>query len=373
MSEYQYYEFRAIDQPLSERARQELRELSSRAEITPTSFTNTYHYGDFRGRPDKLMESYFDAFVYVAKWGTHRLVFRLPGGLIDTEEAAAYEVLERLTIREAGEHVVVDITANLEEGGYWEDGEGSLDALLPVRSELMSGDLRALYLGWLAALHYGGDDGALEPPVPPGLGELSTALEKLAEFLWIEPDLVEVAAAGAAEGPPTGPSSAELAAWVHKLPGAEKDDLLRRVAEDNLALVRAELLRRFRQAWRAGRPRAPAAAGPRRTFRQLLAAAEGRAEEERRRAEEEAAQARAEQLGALAAREGEVWREVEALIQTKKPKEYTRAVGLLKELRDLGERQGRQADMAARIRELRQRYANRSGLKRLLNEAGLTG
>jgi hypothetical protein len=145
------------------------------------------------------------------------------------------------------------------------------------------------------------------------------------------------------------------------------------VAEDNPAVVRAELLRRFRQAWRAGRPRAAAAAGPRRTFGQLLAVAEGRAEQERRREEEEAAQARAEHLDALAAREGEVWREVEALIQTKKPKAYARAVGLLKELRDLGERQGRHADMAARNRELRQRYANRSGLKRLLNEAGLRG
>jgi hypothetical protein len=209
--------------------------------------------------------------------------------------------------------------------------------------------------------------------VPPGLGDLSPALAKLAEFLWIDSELVQVAATGAAKRPPAGPSSAELAAWVHKLPVSAKDALLRRVAEDNPAVVRAELLRRFRQAWKAGRPRTVAAAGPRRTFGQLRAAAEGRADEERRRGEEEASRARAEQLEALAAREGEVWREVEALIETKKPKEYARAVGLLKELRDLGERQGRQADMAARVRELRQRYANRSGLKRLLDEAGLRG
>ncbi len=42
MSEYQYYEFRAIDHPLERKEMDELRALSSRAEITPTSFTNTY-------------------------------------------------------------------------------------------------------------------------------------------------------------------------------------------------------------------------------------------------------------------------------------------------------------------------------------------
>src|SRR5437762_69812 len=48
MSEYQLYEFRAIDRPLTSKEMQELRALSSRAEITPTSFTNEYSYGDFR-------------------------------------------------------------------------------------------------------------------------------------------------------------------------------------------------------------------------------------------------------------------------------------------------------------------------------------
>jgi hypothetical protein len=268
--------------------------------------------------------------------------------------------------------VVLDMTSN-EEGGYWEEGEGWLDALLPLRSDLMSGDLRALYLGWLAALHYEGDDEALEPPVPPGLGKLSPALKKLVQFLWLDSDLVKVAAAGAAKAPSAGPSSEELAAWIHKMPVSDKDDLLKQVAEDNAVAVRAELLRRFRQAWKAGRPKASAAAGPRRTFGELLAAAEGHAEEGRVREVEAAARARAEQLDALAARESQVWREVESLIETKKPKEYARAVELLKDLRDLGERQGRQAETAGRIRELRQRYSNRSSLKRLLDEAGLGG
>jgi hypothetical protein len=40
MSEYQYYEFQAIDRPLSRQDREVLRSLSSRARITATSFVN---------------------------------------------------------------------------------------------------------------------------------------------------------------------------------------------------------------------------------------------------------------------------------------------------------------------------------------------
>ena len=42
MSEYQYYEFLAIDRPLTERGMRELRAVSSRAIITATRFTNHY-------------------------------------------------------------------------------------------------------------------------------------------------------------------------------------------------------------------------------------------------------------------------------------------------------------------------------------------
>ena len=52
MSEYQYYQFQAIDRPLDERAMTALRAITSRATITPTSLVNVYHWGDFKGRFD---------------------------------------------------------------------------------------------------------------------------------------------------------------------------------------------------------------------------------------------------------------------------------------------------------------------------------
>jgi hypothetical protein len=44
VSEYQYYEFLAIDRPLDEDERAEVRSLSTRARITATSFVNEYHW-----------------------------------------------------------------------------------------------------------------------------------------------------------------------------------------------------------------------------------------------------------------------------------------------------------------------------------------
>ena len=66
MSEYQYYEFKAIDKPLTKKDMQALRNLSTRALITPTSFVNEYNWGNFKGTPLKLVEKYFDIFLYVA-------------------------------------------------------------------------------------------------------------------------------------------------------------------------------------------------------------------------------------------------------------------------------------------------------------------
>ena len=69
MSEYQYYEFLALDQPLTEKQRAELRSISTRAEITANRFVNEYQWGDLKGDPRTMVERYFDAFLYLANWG----------------------------------------------------------------------------------------------------------------------------------------------------------------------------------------------------------------------------------------------------------------------------------------------------------------
>jgi len=78
VSEYQYYEFQAIDRGLTHADMDALRSISTRAEITSTSFTNHYEWGDLKADPLQLLEKYFDAFVYVANWGSRRFCLRQP-------------------------------------------------------------------------------------------------------------------------------------------------------------------------------------------------------------------------------------------------------------------------------------------------------
>ncbi len=73
MSEYHYYEFQTVDRRLSVEEMQELRSYSTRPVITPTSFSNEYSFGSFKGNPNAWKEEYFDGYVYLANWGTHEL------------------------------------------------------------------------------------------------------------------------------------------------------------------------------------------------------------------------------------------------------------------------------------------------------------
>jgi len=123
MSEYQYYEFQTVDKPLNEKDMQTLEDLSSRARVTPTSFVNVYNYGDFQGDPLKLVTKYFDAFLYVANWGTHWFMLRVPRHLVDVDLVRRYCPGESARIHEKGDHIIFEFTSQTEDYD-WEEGEG---------------------------------------------------------------------------------------------------------------------------------------------------------------------------------------------------------------------------------------------------------
>ncbi|MEU8221406.1 hypothetical protein [Kribbella sp. NPDC048915] len=102
MSEYQYYEFLAIDRPLDDDEQAAVRSLSTRARITATSFVNEYHWADFRGDPNQLIEHYYDAHLHVTNWGTHRVMFRLPCDLLDPDVVEQYCAGDQLSTLDRG-------------------------------------------------------------------------------------------------------------------------------------------------------------------------------------------------------------------------------------------------------------------------------
>ncbi len=277
MSEYQYYEFLAVDRPLTEAEQDEVREFSSSATITATSFVNEYHWGDFRGDPGHLMRQYYDAHLYLANWGTHRIMLRMPRALLDPASAGKYRVDDQVTVSVAGEHLIIDIVSEDEEGDWDSDADDSLTAIVGVRAELAAGDLRPLYLAWLSA--YGTwerdeeafddeDEDRREPPVPAGLGSLTAPQRALAEFLRVDADLLKVAADASPSLPAGRDDPGELAARIAELPGSEKDRLLLLAAQGQEAQVKMELLHRLR-----GGQHAAFGAEPGRTVGELLDAA----------------------------------------------------------------------------------------------------
>jgi hypothetical protein len=198
VSEYQYFEFQAIDRPLNKNEMAELRSYSTRARITTTSFVNDYSWGDFKGDADVWMDKYFDAFLYVANWGTHILKLRLPEKLLNAKTARVYAIGEHAAARVRNGNVILTFLSENEDGEDSVDSGGLLASLISVRAELARGDLRALYLGWLLCMQNGElDVDTLAPPVPAGLTKLSASLTSL-EFLRVDKALVRAWAKAAA-------------------------------------------------------------------------------------------------------------------------------------------------------------------------------
>jgi hypothetical protein len=371
MSEYQYYEFQAIDRTLTEPETKALRAISGRALITPSSFANTYNYGDFRGDPAVLMEKYFDAFVYVANWGAREFMLRLPARLLDPKRLRQFCAAEGCQAGTKNQNVIITFRSQEEEGD-WEQGEGWLSALVPLRADLARGDLRALYLGWLlCAQSEQLDEDDPEPPPPPGLRDLTPPLKSLADFLRLDEDLIAAAAEASAGLDRSNPSREQLIDWIESLPESRKNAMLLELAERDNPHFRAELLRCFEEFQAASHTETSVSDTPRRTVAELLAAAKARAEQRQEQQQRAQARARTNYLNTLAKQEPETWQKVEALIQTKRQGDYDQAVQLLKDLADLGTQTGRAGELAERIQELRLRHSGKPSFQRRLIEAGL--
>ena len=368
MSEYQYYEFQAIDRPLTKAEQEMLRALSTRGRITATSFTNHYEWGDFKGDPRRLMESSFDLHLYVANWGTRRLMMRAPKRLIDRHGLGIFlDEVDWVTSWSKGDHTIIDIFRDEVESDYddWDDGTGWLAALAPLRGDILAGDPRLFYLLWLSAVaeDFLPDD---TPEPLPGLGPLTGGLEAAAAFFGIDRDLVEAGAASRYEQEPA-PGAAR--AIVAGLAEEEKTDLLVRLMEGDVH-IGTELRRRARARNSDG-------CRPRRTVGELrakardLRAARERAEAERRRAEErrrvqEAQEARRARLDAVRYRGDSVWTEVETEIGRRNASGYDRATALLADLKQLAAEEGTAADFSRRLAAIRERHARKGQfIKRL--------
>ena len=372
MSEYQYYEFLALDRPLTDEQMAQLRRCSTRAEISSTRFVNEYHWGDLKGDPRRWMEQYFDAFLYFANWGSHWLMLRLPAELMPPQQVRQYASTGALEIRQTGIHTILSFTSETEDAD-WEGESYSLGSLVPLRAALIAGDLRSLYLAWLSGIHDAEDLG-LEPPVPPGLAELDAPHRALADFLRIGQDLLAIAAERSVPRQEARPDRTAFASWVRALSPIDKDELLTDLLLSDGPYPLAALRQRAERELGAAKPTRPGEA-ERRTAAALWSRAEQLAGERHARAARERAAAKARQdaeaatrrrlyLQGLRGREDQLWQTIESLIETRQTSSYAQAVEKLQDLRDLAALDQQTAAFRERMVEMSARHERKHALIR---------
>ncbi|WP_369356819.1 hypothetical protein [Streptomyces sp. cg2] len=170
----------------------------------------------------------------------------------------------------------------------------------------------------------------MEPPVPPGLAELTAPQRALADFLRVDADLLAVATQ-ASPAPPKEQARLTkkgLAPLIAALPEKEKNALLPRLALGRDPGLRTDLLHRLRAT------ATPTTVPGHRSAAHLLDAAHALRTERRQRAEHARCEARAKHLTALAREAESTWQQIEAHIATEKTRAHDQAVALLAELRD---------------------------------------
>lgn len=371
MSEYQYYEFLAVDRPLTTQEMAALRERSSRAHITPVSFSNSYNWGDLKGDPREWMKRYFDLHVYVANWRTVIFMLRLPRDVFDAKVFHAFTADGVFEVEATPSHRVLVWT--LEDSNdcdrfVQEGGEVWMSRLAPLREELLRGDLRSLYIGWLAAVSQGlVDEGEQEPMAVEGLGNLSAAQQVLAEFLEVDVDLLAGVGLADRGTPQPEPAPYEVERWLAALPSAEVMEMLRLLLCGQGAQAERALKARFAE-WRRSLDEVPEA--PRRPVKVLWQEAEKarllrqrREEKEREQAASERRIKRQEYLASLAKDFPRAWQTVHECVERGSGLGYDEACSLLT---DLAVAYGLHTSRAAFDQELRRFMANHLRRKALV-------
>lgn len=203
MSEFQCYQFKAIDRPLTKSERDQVSSWSSRAKVTANSATFIYHYGDFRQNVHDAVEQYFDVMIYFANWGTRQLLLKLPAQLIDVGAITQFCLKsewssEFITLEKRGENYLLEILFSNEEGGgdWMEDDDFDLDDFGQIRGALFQGDYRALYLIWakfVLLMDAESEDLPPSPTIPADMKNLTPSLDSFIGFFEIGQDIVTVA------------------------------------------------------------------------------------------------------------------------------------------------------------------------------------
>jgi hypothetical protein len=381
MSEYQYYEFVAIDKPLTTAQMSALRSCSTRATITPTSFVNDYQWGDLKGDPLDWMRRYFDAHVYVANWRSCWLFLRLPKDVFDIETLSAFKTENAFNVNRSESHWILqwELSESEDDERFaMEDGRGWMGRLVSLRDELLRGDLRPLYLGWLAGASARGiDEDALEPPPPPGLSRLTAAQRSLVEFLEIDQDLLAAAAFSDKPQPDAATDELHIDDWIADLPDNERGKIIKMVMTGHSLEAERQLKSRF-ISWQKERRVNDELSPMRRTVAALQELAKSaaatrkqRESVQRNKAEVQRQAKRESYLRTLANDFDRYWQAADESAERAIASAYDDAKRILTDLADAYTLSASRAEFDLRLAQFISKHHKRGALVRRLVECGL--
>lgn len=222
--------------------------------------------------------------------------------------------------------------------------DGLIERLIPLRAEILSGDLRPFYLAQLAVSMDMNHDPAeeIEGPVPAGLAKLTPAQEALADWYEIDPHLIAAAAKLGPELAPDNQAGPDFLTWLQSQPAAQKNQWLAEWLADANTNLRAELLSKFRS--QAHVPSWPTAIVGR-PIAELMSAADELREQAKKKAATAAAKKKAERMAKIAADPQPFLQSTEALVDGGSVNRYCEASAILAEVREALTASGR-ADLA---------------------------
>ena len=83
------------------------------------------------------MERYFDAFLYVANWGTRRLMFRRT--LLDAAVTRQYCHTETASVTETDSHVIISLSLDRDPDDNMIQADDWLAPMVAARADLAAG------------------------------------------------------------------------------------------------------------------------------------------------------------------------------------------------------------------------------------------
>lgn len=353
MSEYQYYDFYAIDKALSPAQRKKIETYSSRSSPSARRATFVYNYSNFRYEPAAVLYDFFDIAIYVANWGSRRLLMKFPANRVDFKLLQAYNYAydgggydEYVKIYKKGKFVMIDLYANIEDSD-WVEGEGLLDTFVSLREQILNGDYRVLYLAWLhfstLSFMFKDDDDweedeeedLQEPPVPANLKKLDKSLRDFVNYWEIDEDII--ASAKQRSKAETVSKSTDLTKFISKLSAKEKNDyLVLLLSDENQAQY--DLKKRLqefvpKETKKKTKETKKKTKETRRTVAEIVANSSKEEEKRIKKAKKAADKAQIKKMEEIGKEQSIMWKEVKRNAEFKTGKGYEKATAFLKDLK----------------------------------------